>query len=615
MDPANTRVETGQYTGEIPSLIDENFRNPNSLMTVEWAVALADESMEARVELLSRIKVSVPDDNIEARKDQHNISIENHMKLALEAAGNLSNLRVFSEIVLAKLQQPDCDQELAQQTLLIWGPLAEIAGWGDTKRELEEAAFAVLYPDEKRAIEETFGHLGGDEALQKLLNEYQEGVRVILEEYLDPETQIEISGRKKSTYSIWRKAQKYEEPEYSLPDYLGIRIVIDAPGREAKAIEQCYAAADIVSQCFTPDLEYYSDYIANPKPGGYRSLHVTLDDINGAKLEFQIRTAEMDNRKGAERLSHMLYDASYKITPGKMFRQLEKTQRIYSWRQEVAAEIAKRKAEGDNSLRDLMPGNILVFEFNGNLHQLAEDNTALDFAFAVHKTRALAVSRISRNGKPVRYENTLNFGDSLAIEYSYRDGQRSHTWSDDWLTKVRSKAAIKILKKAQRNRGQEQHIAAGIQEIEHAVGQNAISALEEEQRVRLAETYGIRDLDMVLRGIGAKALKPGKLVNQLKKLRGTEETAKPAEAKQKSGKEKLNIPVYTDNEGQRWELAVMRTLGCHHHIAGCCKGVGVQQSVVAVPTRKMGDFSIHRPECVNLPKDERRILECSWVSR
>jgi guanosine-3',5'-bis(diphosphate) 3'-pyrophosphohydrolase len=614
-DPAHLDIVEGLSNEYWHELID-TIEDPDSLDNItgdNWAASHAEQGTEAALMRVASVKALPPDEDI--KKYKHGVSIENSMKLALEAAGDMPSLRIFGEVLRAKLIAGKPDRLAAQQALLVWAPVAEIAGWHELRTELEEAGFAALYPKERQEIEDTYAHLGGDEAAKKLVEEYGEGVEVIAKEYLDLDVKLQVKGRKKGYYSVWRKVTKDGRPSYQLPDFVGMRVIIDVDSDrgEEKAIESCYAVADIVSQCFTPEIDRHKDYIANPKANGYQSLHLTVTDINDARVEFQVRTRAMhDKAEFDPNASHMIYAAAGKITPGRYFsKKMPKPERMYGWRDVAAAEIRRRREAGDDSLTDLEPSKVLVLSDDGNIYQLNERETALDFAFAVHNRRALSTQAIAdKEGRQISLDSPLEFADVVTLKY--HPDKAKLTWGDSWFTKVNSRVAQKALRKAQRERGEEGYIANGIRVLARELGRKGmqgsiVASLDEEHRAAIAEKYGINSFEKVLRSIGSRALAPGKVVSYLERVAGiTHERKKPSKKTGGSAEQ-----VYTDSEGQDWEIAVLGTLKCHHHFAGCCS-IETGKDIVAVPSRRTGDFSIHNPGCVNLPEDGRKILESTW---
>ncbi len=604
----------------------DKLADPDSMDAVDWREPPTDTWLETNLDRLASIKAVLPEDNISEQKDQHNITIENHIKLSLEAAQDISSLRVFTEFIRAKLIKGAPDPSLAQQVFWIWAPAAEIAGWHGLRTELEELAFDHLYPEEKQDIIDTYADLGGDEALAGLIDGYKEGMGLILGEELDDGINFAIKGRRKSYYSVWRKATKrlqaadHNGPDYSLTDFLGMRVVIHSDGDEIRAIKACYKTGDIISQCFTPVPGRRKNYIASPKANGYQSLHMTVNDVDGTMMEFQIRTDTMHRMADRDpNVSHMTYDASTKITPGKVFRNLPKPHRIYNWRERAAAKISSRKQAGDESLAGLEPGNLLVFARDGNMYQLEDGATALDFAFAVHTAEALSVREIIDDGSPVRFDRPLRHGEKLDLSY-YRD--RRLTWSDAWMGKVNSHSARVALRRAQRQRDRQGHILRGVAlleqdirahgEIPDSLGAGTVAGLDDELRNEIAEKYGTDSFETVLASVGgSQDVHTGRAIHLIKRHLESQGLLELSEEPGKPDRYERPIHTYSDEEGNRWGLVIDGWNGCEHHFAGCCPA-HVGEAYVAVASRLTGDFSIHRTDCVNLPVDNDRALPCAW---
>lgn len=585
-------------------------------MTEDRNVTLLDSLVQ-----LARLKALLPEGNIEKQKDQHNVSLENYTKLALETAANADNLRVFLELIVAQLALAEENiVGLAQQALLIWVPASEIMGWHGIKTELEELAFARLYPSERQAIIDTYAHLGGDEALGEMVGMYKTGIAAVLGEEL-PNRNLWIDGRKKGYYSVWRKCVKDGRPTYALPDFFGIRIIVGSQDGEEGAIEDCYASADIVSQYFSPEIGRHKDYIARPKANGYQSLHLTLRDINDARLEVQIRSGDMHAKAEFDpNMSHMAYEASAKITPGRYFRKgLSKPQGIYTWREDAASIIRARTAQGSCDLRGLRPGKILVFRTDGNLYELDEGATALDLAFAVHSQRALNTYAVGVNGGLARFGRTLRYGDVVKIRY--RDGTIL-TWNDDWLQQVNTPRAIKVLQRARKTRIQEVLISTAKIEIEtyfKSVGiSDPLGYLTDNDRRQIAEKYGVPNFEMVLREIGAgtPGFATGRIINRINTLiaKGAGDKIKTDNIEQQKslGDTALKI-LRVPTESSELKLAVLRTRNCNYHFAGCCPE-DQGQPVVAILSPSSGDFSIHSVQCSNLHPNVVR-LPCEWYEQ
>ncbi len=409
---------------------------------------VADEERLARQDELSSITLELPPDNPEIQKVQHNKTIENYIKLVLETAEQTERLKAFCNQLTAKLQVTK-DKKLAKDCLLIWAPAAEVAGLYQEKQVIENIAFEILFPHEFKKVNKAYADLGGDEALQDMLNDYIELMQDVLEEDLDQIARdCVVIGRKKSPYSVWRKCYKKGQEDFRLPDFFGIRILIGSNGGyDETGIGVCYAVAGVVSQYFENDLKRLKSYVDQPKPNGYRSLHLTLKDlVSDAPIELQVRTLEMhEQAERAAGVSHMAYEAASKYTPGTYEKII--TPRLYRWRDQAAHEVRQRQLKGDNSLENLIPGKILAFAPDGNLYELNEGNVALDFAFAVHSDTALRTAGIKIDGHPVRFSVPIEYGSVVAVEYA---AEGTTTAKGSWLQLVNSSKASAKLKRAVR---------------------------------------------------------------------------------------------------------------------------------------------------------------------
>lgn len=491
----------------------ENLDSERSSAFADWRELDPARPLSQVMQQLASVRVSVPGENAETLRETHNRTIENHIKLALRVAGSRENLGHFLQLVQARLDsRPDeAQRRLAKQTLLIWAPAAEIADFDGIKRSLEEAAFPILHPDEYERIQRTYKDLREDESANARLAEFQEELHELLDDDLQElgSCSVKISSRKKTAYSVWRKAKLKGASDYGLSDFIGLRVVIDAPDLDHEPVEHCYAAAGLICAMYDPIPERTKDYIARPKANGYRSLHLTLAvEQTSAPLEVQVRTAEM-NLAGEERAatSHMIYEAATKYMPDAYhFSNKERPKGIYRWRSELADLI---RGSQDANLAELRADRILVFTPDGNLHELDAESTALDCSFAIHGRRALRTKQIRINGKPVAMNAVVSFGDCIDISYG-----KEPCWTPDWANRVNTKRASQTLRRAWKRANAEQLQASARQRIEtyclHEWGiEDPLSCLSEVDRQELARRYSTSSFEIVLREIGARVVVSG----------------------------------------------------------------------------------------------------------
>ena len=512
-----TITRLGEITPEQWESIFTALESTEPTYAVDWQDLPPAADLPARLQTMARVKTIVPVDNIEIQKDMHNQTLENHIKLLLEAAGTQDSLRIFLELGKSRLSQfAEESPELANQALQVWAPAAEVMGWYGLKEKLERAAFETLFPGELTRITETYVELGGDEKLDAAIERYRDAIREQIAESLpDVAGQVGVDIRRKSYYSVWRKCTLRGQADYRLPDFIGARVVVNSGPGEDWAIEQCYAAASEIGQLYEPEPDRFKDYIAKPKPNGYQSFHMTVHEPSGERLEVQVRTSDMHERaEGDPDISHMVYEASSKLTPGKYFHQsyATRTQRKYRWRQRAAVQARERpQAE----LSELRPTEVLVFAPDGNLYNLPENATALDCSFRIHSRRALRTTWIKVNGKPARFDGPLQTGDLVAIECALKRPDRDGTWTEDWLQSVTTPRARKAIHRAIKARNADQYVERARKEIAaHFPGEDdPLGLLTEGDYRRISKHYGPLNFETILREIGAGAASSGSVVH------------------------------------------------------------------------------------------------------
>ncbi|MGH7784492.1 MAG: RelA/SpoT family protein, partial [Candidatus Binatia bacterium] len=307
--------------------------------------------------------------------------IENLRKLFLAMANDI-------RVVILKLSDrlhnmetldalPRADRErIAKETLDIYAPLADRLGMGQIKSQLEDLSFKQLDPAEFNRIEKE---------LSKVLKErdvYVEQIKTSIAEQLrEAGIRAQIEGRPKHIYSIAKKLTKTGGDLSKIYDLLAIRIIVWRP-------EECYKALGIIHANFKPLIYRIKDYIAVPKPNGYQSLHTTVFGPDGVIMEIQIRTAGMHQEAERGVAAHFHYSehkgtsaysegaASYAPT-----KKLGWVTQLMDWQKEMAPG-SEEFVEGLKI--DVFRDRIFCFTPKGDVYDLPEGATPVDFAYAVH---------------------------------------------------------------------------------------------------------------------------------------------------------------------------------------------------------------------------------------
>jgi len=346
----------------------------------------------------------------------------------IRLADRLHNMQTLEAVPLSK------QKRIARETLEIYAPLAERLGMGQLKGDLEDLAFPYLFPEE-------YGHvmeIARPHFLraEKTTKQAIQLIRTKLETY---GLSVEIHGRHKRKYSLYKKLTR---PEIDgdltkIHDLVALRIITNSK-------LECYAALGLVHDLWQP-VPYVgiSDFIAQPKPNGYQSIHTKVFDHKGHIIEIQIRTRQMHEQAEYGAAAHTLYSeakskgaSDEKLERGTAFNASGKTdwiKQLASWQKEVGSS-----EEFVTSLKlDALSERIYVFSPHGDVYDLPKNATPVDFAFAVHTDLGFHLQGAKVNQKIVPLDFILKSGDLVEIIKS--KGKRSP--NRDWLQFVKTAKA------------------------------------------------------------------------------------------------------------------------------------------------------------------------------
>ncbi len=334
----------------------------------------------------------------------------------------LNNLRTLESL------PPDKQKRIARETLEIYAPIAGLLGISRLKWQMEDICFKYLYPDEFNDLEYKY------EVEKKVeRNRFFQKVKSILAPKLkEAGINYEIEVRFKHLYSIYCKMQKKERRFDEIYDVFALRIIVDT-------IDDCYKVLGIIHTLWRPKPNRFKDYIAVPKPNGYRSLHTTIFGPEGKATEFQIRTKEMHEEAIYGLAAHWHYKSQQ--TPEKY--------KAPTWVKEIA-EIQKEVTNTSEFVKkikmDIFRDRIFVFSPRGDVFELPEKATPIDFAYAVHGNIGNKASGVIINDKLGRLDQELKNGDLVEIIV---EKNRQHP-NKDWLKFVKTKRARDQIKQRAR---------------------------------------------------------------------------------------------------------------------------------------------------------------------
>lgn len=338
--------------------------------------------------------------------------------LIIKLSDRLHNVRTLEHV------PPEKQKRIALETIEIHARLADRIGMGRLKGDLEDAAFPYAYPKEYAEVEKLMKE--NSESNKKNLDE----VSLLLQKELANQKVklINIDQRIKHKYSLWCKLKVYEMDINKIHDIIALRVIVNS-------IEDCYRVLGIVHGTWRPLPGKIKDYIAIPKPNGYRSLHTTIFTGNGGIVEIQIRTAEMHEEAAYGIAAHFVY----KEKGSKNSEQAET--KNMEWVEQLK-ELHKVIGEPDKFMEhlkmDLFKDRIFILTPKGDVIDLPEESSAIDFAYAIHSDIGDHAQNAIINGKMSPLITKLKNNDIVTIQVN-KNAHPSSKWLDNTKTTMAKK--------------------------------------------------------------------------------------------------------------------------------------------------------------------------------
>ncbi len=500
--------------------------------------------------------------------------------LLVKLADRLHNMRTLHFI-----REPARRRRIAAETMEIYAPLAERIGMERMKAELEDLAFAELWPEARAGIMHRLQHLQRDET--GLVERIVEELRMVL---ADAGIEAGIYGREKSPLSIWRKMQRKNVSFEQLSDIMAFRIMVGS-------VAECYAALGVIHGAYAMLPGRFKDFISTPKPNGYRSLHTTVIGPLQKKIEIQIRTREMHEEAELGVAAHWAYKQGEPVTEGRRYR----------WIRELL-EILEHAPEPDefleNTKLDLYRDQVFCFTPRGDLIVLPRGATPVDFAYAVHSEIGDRCIGAKVDGRMVPLDTRLENGDQVEILTSARAAP-----TPEWERFVVTGKARARIRRYLRIQQRDFFLARGRELIQRLAKAERVQVTER-QLDRARQAFNYRSLEDLLVAIGEGRI-AGRLVL---------EAVRP-ELKQSRGAAKV-IPFPRGLKSQRPAPEVTDSpivglpAGIAFQFAGCCHPVRGDEIVGVIRTGR--PVNIHRRDCKVLARvedREHRLVELGWNTR
>ena len=515
--------------------------------------------------------------------------------IIVKLADRLHNMRTMEFMTPAK------QKEKSRETMDIYAPIAQRLGISKIKTELDDLSLKYYQP-------EVYNQLVHDLNARKTEREefVQQIVAEVSKHMKNADIEAKVYGRVKHFFSIYKKMVNQNKTLDQVYDLFAVRIIVDS-------VKDCYAALGVIHEMYTPIPGRFKDYIAMPKANMYQSLHTTLIGPSGQPFEIQIRTEEMHKTAEYGIAAHW----KYKETGGSNTKGLNTQEEKLNWLRQIL-EWQRDMSDNREFLSllkgdlDLFQEDVYCFTPNGDVKNLPNGSTPVDFAYAIHSAVGNKMVGARVNGKLVNIDYKIQNGDRIEILTS----QNSKGPSRDWLNIVKSTQAKSKINSWFKKEFKEDNIIRGKDLISaycKSKGINLPDVLKPKYQQIVQKKYGFRDWDAVLAAIGHGGLKEGQVVNRLleeyekehkKEITDENILEKISEANKQRvhiAKSKSGIVVKGIND-----MAV--------RFSKCCNPVPGDE-IVGFVTRGRG-MSIHRTDCINIINlsdvERSRLITAEW---
>jgi GTP pyrophosphokinase len=486
----------------------------------------------------------------------------------IKLADRLHNMRTLDALA------PEKQQSVAQETLEIYTPLAHRLGIWDLKWHLEDLAFQYLEPGKFRRIVTLLA------AHRAQRENFIAQVMDTLKKELDKAgLRAELSGRPKHIYSIHQKMERGRDFN-DIYDLLALRVLADT-------VPDCYSVVGIIHSLWHPIPEEFDDYIANPKPNGYQSLHTAVMCFGTTPLEVQIRTREMNHNDEYGVAAHWRYKQGRKA-------DLHFEEKIGWLRQliEWHRELSGSEEFLESVKTDIFIDQVFVYTPKGDIKDLPRGSAPLDFAYRVHTELGHRCIGAKVNGRLVPLDYELKNGDVVSIMSTKGEKGPSLDWLNPHLGFVRTSHAKEKIRQWFKRQERAENIERGRQILDKELRHLGVTIEREE----LAELCNFSNAEDFLAAIGYGGISTHQIAT---KLAAQEEAPKP-------------IPEVAPRKPVPSTVHVLGVGNLVTHLAQCCHPVPGDK-IIGYITRSHG-VTIHRNDCHSVQQEDEkdRLVPVEW---
>jgi GTP pyrophosphokinase len=495
----------------------------------------------------------------------------------VKLADRLHNMRTIGHL------SRDKQVAVARETQEIYTPIASRLGMAQVKMEMEDRCFEVLHPDDYRELTRL-----ADERKRDRESHIRNVVELLEKKIREAGFEAHVTGRSKHIAGLFQKMARQGIDFDHVYDFIGFRII-------AKSVRECYEALGIVHSLWKPVPGRFKDYIAMPKANLYQSLHTTVFGPNAELMEIQIRTEEM------HALAEYGVAAHWKYKEGRPV--VGKGDQMFLWLRQILElqQEMKDPREFLNTVKvELFPEEVYVFTPRGDVKELPQGATTIDFAYAVHTQVGNHCVGAKVNGKMVPLKTVLKNGDVVEIVT-----HPAHKPSKDWLKIAKTSRALNKIRALVRQEQQEGSLALGRQILDRELRKYSLSMNKvlksgefdetlQESRLKTADDY------CIALGYGKMSLLP-----LLRKI------VPPEQLQEKVKESTLGALIKRVTTRKPSAIVVKGMDDIFIRIGNCCHPVP-GEPIVGFITRGRG-VTIHSKDCQKaLENDPVRAIDVAW---
>lgn len=486
---------------------------------------------------------------------------------------------------LRYVDNPLLQQEVADETMALFAPLANLLGIWQVKWELEDLSFKYQNPEEYQKITDL-----AEEKRQERLDYIASFVAILQEALSKAGIKAEVAGRPKHIYSIYRKMQKKHLKFSELYDIRAVRILVNT-------VEECYNVLGLIHNLWTPVNDNFDDYIAQPKANDYQSLHTVIIGPDGKNVEVQIRTFKMHHYAEFGLAAHWKYKAGGK-TDSVYEKKIAWLRQLLDWRGNI--ESNDQDSLSATFQTDIFKDTIYVLSPKGKVLALPEGSTPIDFAYAVHSDIGNRCRGARIDGLLVPLSTPLKTGQRVEIITGKGPSPSLHWLQEKW---VKSKRAISRIRAFIRQQNAESREEAGKSYLD-----KELAKLEEKpNQAALLEALHYKTIESLYLAISDGSLTGVKLNRTLEELTNTGLSF--------SGKNNSLIIHESKTQNHTDEdILIDGESGLLCVLAKCCKPAP-PDSILGFVTKGRG-ISLHRQNCLHLQHliktQPNKIVSAQW---